>query len=179
MPAHCHDSLPSAHDRLRAARGASLPGRRSCRRYLQRPRRARIYCICPVFRASRFVDHTLVAGFKRGILDADIEIYDWTEHDPGIPALQATGPQQNEAELIADQLTARFRADPRSTIDLTSHSGGAGLAAWAMEDLPPDVKIQTVIFLAPALSPGYDLSRAPGMCAARRMCFSATATPSF
>ena len=108
------------------------------------------------------VDHTLVRGFRDGHLDADVEIYDWTEHDPGVPALQAIGRNKKQAKLIAEKLTAKFRADPRGVIYLTSHSGGAGLAAWALEDLPPDVKVERAIFIAPALSRGYDLSRALG-----------------
>ena len=108
------------------------------------------------------VDHTLIEGFREGRLDADMEIYDWTEHDTGVPALQAIGRNKKQAIKIAEKLTAKFRADPRIAIYLTCHSGGAGPAAWAMEALPPDVKLRRVIFLAPALSPGYDLSRALG-----------------
>ena len=108
------------------------------------------------------VDHTLVQGFREGHLEADVEIYDWTEHDPGVPALQAIGRNKKQAKLIAEKLTARFRADPRGVIYVTSHSGGAGLAAWALEDLPPEVKVERAVFIAPALSRGYDLSGALG-----------------
>ena len=114
----------------------------------------------PGVSGESIVDHTLLQGFRDGHLDADLEIYDWTEHDPGVPALQAIGRNKKQAMKIANRLTAKFRADPRLVIYLTCHSGGAGLAAWALEDLPPDVKVQRVLFIAPALSPGYDLSRA-------------------
>ena len=114
----------------------------------------------PGVSGESIVDHTLVHGFVDGDLGADIHIFDWTEHDPGVPALQATARHRQQARKIADQLTKVFRADPRRTIYLTSHSGGAGLAAWALEDLPPDVKIRRALFLAPALSPTYDLSKA-------------------
>jgi hypothetical protein len=116
----------------------------------------------PGVSGESFVDHTLLDGFREGRLDADMEIYDWTEHDPGVPALQAIERNKKQAVKIAAKLTAKFRADPRITIYLTSHSGGAGLAAWALEALPPDVKVRRVIFLAPALSPSYDLSKALG-----------------
>lgn len=106
------------------------------------------------------VDHTLVRGFKDGHLDADVEIYDWTDHDPGVPALQAIGRNKKHAMKIATKLTEKFRADPRITMIVTSHSGGAGLAAWVLEDLPPDVKVRRALFIAPALSQDYDLSRA-------------------
>jgi hypothetical protein len=95
-----------------------------------------------------------------GDLHADIQIYDWTDHDPGVPALQATERHKTHARKIAEKLTDQFRAEPMRPIYLTSHSGGAGLAAWALEDLPPEVKIERALFLAPALSPDYDLSKA-------------------
>jgi hypothetical protein len=106
------------------------------------------------------VDHTLIDGFRAGHLEAMIEIYDWTEHDGGVPALQAIERNKKQAKKIAEQLTTQFRARPSTPIYLTSHSGGAGLAAWALEDLPADVKVKRVVFIAPALSPGYDLSKA-------------------
>ena len=114
----------------------------------------------PGVSGESFVDHTLIQGFRDAHLDADIEIYDWTEHDPGVAALQAIGRNKKQSQKIAHMLTAKFRADPRITIYLTCHSGGAGLAAWALEDLPPDVKVGRAVFIAPALSKGYDLSPA-------------------
>ena len=43
---------------------------------------------------------------------------------------------------------------------LTSHSAGTGLAVFALEKLPPEVRVDTVLLISPALSPGYDLSKA-------------------
>lgn len=114
----------------------------------------------PGVSGESIVDHTLVQGFREGGLNAQIEIYDWTEHDTGVPALQAIGRNKQQAKKISQMIEARFRADPRITIYLTSHSGGAGLMAWALEDLPQDMTVRRALFLAPALSPGYDLSKA-------------------
>jgi pimeloyl-ACP methyl ester carboxylesterase len=114
----------------------------------------------PGVSGESIVDHTLVDGFKQGQLGAAIEIYDWTEHDGGVPALQAMERNKKQAEKIAKALTEQYRAHPGRPIYLTSHSGGAGLAAWALEDLPDDVKVKRVLFIAPALSPGYDLTKA-------------------
>jgi hypothetical protein len=118
----------------------------------------------PGISGESWVDHTMIRGLAQGFAAAgvhpEIQIYDWTEHDPGIPALQAYARNRAEAKRIAALLTERFNADPRRTIYVTCHSGGAGLAAWALEDLDPRIKIQTLLFIAPALSPGYDLSRA-------------------
>jgi pimeloyl-ACP methyl ester carboxylesterase len=106
------------------------------------------------------VDHALIQGLRAGAVVAHIQIYDWTCDDPGIPALHAYFRNQQQAQKIADLLTEKFRADPARKIYLTSHSGGGALAVWALEKLPPDVEVETLLLLAPALSPTYDLSKA-------------------
>jgi hypothetical protein len=118
----------------------------------------------PGISGESVVDHHLVRGLKAGFTQAgevvEIQIYDWTENNPGIPALQAYKRNHAEAKIISDMLTAHYRADPKRPIYLTCHSGGAGLAVWALEDLPADVSVETLLMLAPALSPQYDLSAA-------------------
>ncbi len=108
----------------------------------------------------RSIDQSLVRGFVQGGFSGDVQIYDWTDGDGGIDALHNYNRNRREAQLIADRLVARHRADPHGKIFLTCHSGGAGLAVWALEDLPPDVGVDVLLFMSPALSPTYDLSRA-------------------
>jgi pimeloyl-ACP methyl ester carboxylesterase len=105
-------------------------------------------------------DRRLLSGLRQGGVEAQFQVYDWTEHDPGLNALHAYNRNRDEAHKIADLIQARFTADSTSPIYLTAHSGGCGLAVWALEKLPADVKVDTVLLLAPALSPGYDLSAA-------------------
>jgi len=106
------------------------------------------------------IDHTMLNGLKSSDLNAEIDHYDWTAGDPGLDALLAYDRNQKQATTIAEMITKKFRADPKAPIYLTSHSGGAGLLVWALEKCPADVKVDSVFFLAPALSPGYDLSKA-------------------
>ena len=103
-------------------------------------------------------DRTLVQGLAG--VSSDIVIYDWTEKDSGIHALQATERNKKQAKLIADDLTKRFRENPKREIYISSHSGGVGIAAWSLEALPDDVKITRWLILAPGLSPKFDLSKA-------------------
>lgn len=105
-------------------------------------------------------DRRMLSGLRDAGINAHIVVYDWTENDPGIHALQAYQRNQREARKIADLIAAHAAADPDSPIYITAHSGGCGLAAWAMENLPPEVKVQTVLFMAPALSPTFDLTPA-------------------
>ena len=128
----------------------------------------------PGIAGPRWCDRRLLAGLRDGSVKANFVIYDWTEHDPGIHALQAYQRNQREAKKIADLLVAHAAADPDSPIDLTAHSGGCALAVWALEKLPADVKVQTVLLIAPALSPGYDLTPALRHVEGKMYVFSST-----
>jgi hypothetical protein len=102
--------------------------------------------------------------FVRGLHDANfagtIQVFDWTANDPGMDALLAYKRNHNQARKIAGILAQRRAADPAGKLLLTSHSGGGGLAIWALEDLPPGVMVDDALLMSPALSPTYDLSRA-------------------
>jgi hypothetical protein len=109
---------------------------------------------------ERSIDHSLVRGLRDGGVEAEFEIYDWTGGEVGIPALTNAAIHKREAKRIADLILQQYKADPLRPIHLTGHSGGAGILTYALELLPDDVKVDSIIMLAPALSPQYDLSRA-------------------
>ena len=75
-----------------------------------------------------------------------------------------TNHRARAADLVAEVATYLTRY-PNSSITLIGRSGGSGIVALALEQLPPDT-IELVIFLAPALSPTYDLG--PALRAIRR-----------
>jgi hypothetical protein len=106
------------------------------------------------------IDRRLLQGIRDAGFAGEIEIYDWTGDHPGLVALRARQYNDAEAQKIADKITDHYRADPKTPILITSHSGGTGLCVWALEKLPPDVKVERVMLLASALSPDYDLSKA-------------------
>jgi hypothetical protein len=114
----------------------------------------------PGIGGPRMCDHRMLAGLRDAGVKANFVICDWTENEPGIHALQGYAQNRREAQSIADLIVAHATADPGSPIYLTAHSGGCGLAVWALEALPANVNVQTVLLIAPALSPEYDLSKA-------------------
>ncbi|HEV2294937.1 MAG TPA: hypothetical protein VGR35_13875 [Tepidisphaeraceae bacterium] len=114
----------------------------------------------PGIGGHRSIDDMLTQGLVQGGMDADVEIYDWTDTGPGLSALYSRPRHHQEAGIVARKITDRFRADPRTRIYLSGHSGGTGIALWALERLPPDVKIESLLMLASAMSPTYDLSPA-------------------
>jgi pimeloyl-ACP methyl ester carboxylesterase len=70
-----------------------------------------------------------------------------------------------QADRVADVIR-RFRAEhPLEPVFLVGKSGGAGIAAWALERLDPEA-VERAVLLSPALSPRYDLTAA--LCAVRR-----------
>ncbi|HEX8521692.1 MAG TPA: hypothetical protein VF669_05495 [Tepidisphaeraceae bacterium] len=108
----------------------------------------------------RNIDRNVVRGLDDGNLDGTIDHYDWTTADPGLGALLARQRNMDESNNVAQILLEHSRANPNARISVTAHSGGAGIIAWALEKLPDDVQIDTLVLLAPALSPTYDLTKA-------------------
>jgi hypothetical protein len=109
---------------------------------------------------ERVCDHTLVSGLSAGGLDADYHIFDWTEGETGIVALQHHATHPIEARKAADMIIAQFKASPGTPIYVTGHSGGAAILTWALELLPDEIKVESACMFAPALSPQYDLTKA-------------------
>ena len=106
------------------------------------------------------IDHSFINGLKDAGWDGTMTIYDWTEKDPGLDALVNRRRNEREAQTVSGMIEEKLRHDPKLQITLTSHSGGTGIAVWALEKLPDDLKVQTLVLLASALSPDYDLSKA-------------------
>lgn len=106
------------------------------------------------------IDRTFIRGMKEGGWHGPTTIYDWTEHDPGIDALHARKRNDREAQKVADMIEQKLKDDPKLQITLTSHSGGTGIAVWALEKLPEGAHVKTLVLLASALSPDYDLTAA-------------------
>jgi hypothetical protein len=125
----------------------------------------------PGIGGERAIDRALLEGITTGGIRAEIEIYDWTAGAPGVSALVSRQRNDAQAQIVADFITRRWEEDPRREIYVTSHSGGAAIAVWALEKLPADVRITSLTMLAPALSPGYDLSAALAHVHQRAYCF--------
>ena len=131
----------------------------------------------PGIGGHRRIDDFLTAGIQLGGLDSTVEIYDWTGNNPGLPALTALDHNRHEAQIVADHLTEIYRAHPDRRIILTSHSGGAAIATWALEKLPDDVHVDTFVMIAAALSPQYDLSAALHHVSGKAYSFSSGIDP--
>jgi pimeloyl-ACP methyl ester carboxylesterase len=114
----------------------------------------------PGIAGERNLDRHFCEGLRDGGYGGKIEIFDWPRSDPGLNALLARQRNEDEADKLSKKLEETARQEPKQNIRIVCHSGGAGIAVWALERLPDDVKIETLVFVAPALSQRYDLSKA-------------------
>ncbi|HZK80590.1 MAG TPA: hypothetical protein VFC46_05965 [Humisphaera sp.] len=124
----------------------------------------------PGIAGKRWVDDQMMLGFKDAGVAGVLDVYDWTGEDPGIAALHAYKRNQEQAQIVANLIADHFHRHPDVHILLSGHSGGTGIAVWALEKLPDDVKIDKLLLMASALSPGYDLSKA--LAHVRDKCYS-------
>lgn len=108
----------------------------------------------------RSIDRMFLQGLQQGGLDAEFRPYDWTENDPGLGALLTTEMHTTEATKVAQMLAQLARENPHAKLTVSVHSGGAGIIVWALEQMPDDFQIESLLLLSPALSPQYDLSKA-------------------
>ncbi|HEV8603819.1 MAG TPA: hypothetical protein VGQ99_00550 [Tepidisphaeraceae bacterium] len=115
---------------------------------------------CNGIGGERVCDHTLLSGLTAGGFEADFHIYDWTEGETGIVALQRHDQHPIEARKVADLIIQAHAANPGTPIFLSCHSGGTAIITWALEILPDEVKVESIVMFAPALSPEYDLTKA-------------------
>jgi hypothetical protein len=114
----------------------------------------------PGIGGARSLDRRMTIGLKDGGWNGPISIYDWTANDPGIDALISYKRNHDQAIKVEQQIEEKLKKDPKLRIIITSHSGGTGIAVWALEALPEGMQVQSIMLLASALSPGYDLSKA-------------------
>jgi hypothetical protein len=106
------------------------------------------------------IDREFVRGIKQAGYRGEATIVDWTGSNLGLPALYAEKHNAKEAEKLAERIVRVRKENPRGRIVVSAHSGGNGIAVWALERLPEDLKVDDVLLLAPALSSDYDLTPA-------------------
>lgn len=131
----------------------------------------------PGIGGRRAIDLNMTRGLVLGGYSGSLRIYDWTENDEGLTSLWGVDRHRRQAKLIADQLTEAYDLNTRRPLYLTAHSGGTGLAVWALEGSPERVKVKNLLLLEPALSPTYDLTKALRHVSGKAYVFSSTSDP--
>lgn len=117
------------------------------------------------------IDDALLAGLSDGRPGERlrIELYNWPAYDLGMGALVKIQRNKYEAQIVSARLAALAQKYPGVPIYVTAHSGGAGIAVWALAGLPADVKVEQLLLLANALSPAFDLK--PALAHVKGSCY--------
>lgn len=105
---------------------------------------------------------SICRGLDDGGVDCAIEIFDWNAPTPFLPLanLAALDRNREQAAKLAKRVIAYQGDYPGRPVHLVGHSGGAGIAVFAMERLTPAQAVSGAVLLAPALSPEYNLAKA-------------------
>lgn len=107
-------------------------------------------------------------GLREAGYRGSIEVFAWQSPIGDAVVDQfARGRNQQEARRLAARIRAYQQEYPGRRVHLIAISAGTGIVAWALEGLPPDTPVGTVVFLSSSLSGEYDLTdvlqRAHGM----------------
>lgn len=111
---------------------------------------------------TQIVRGLLASGYRGAVVR-----YDWNAGLPIIRSfvnLVSTRHQERGARAVVDIVTAYRSAQPTAPISIIAQSGGCWVAIRAMELLPPNMNISTVVFHAAAVSAEYDVSAAAKRC---------------
>jgi hypothetical protein len=107
-------------------------------------------------------DTDWLRGLEEGGASDRIEVYDWPPPYFLLGAVQAYDHTRAQARYLAEKITEKLREDPQARIVLTAWSAGAAVTIWALEELPDDLQVQSVLLMQAGIDPDHDLSRALG-----------------
>jgi len=103
----------------------------------------------------------IVRGLDEGGVDWAIELRPWTSRWGGpLYNLRAEKRNRGKAQEIADRIVRYQIAYPGRPVVIVGQSGGAAMAAWVAEAMPPGRQVDAVVMLAVSLSRTYMLDEA-------------------
>ncbi len=139
-------------------------------RYIQRcePERMErgLVLIYPGIEGRSFLNIAILQGLLDAGVESAIEIVDWTTGNKFLALYHLRSWRRNLriAQSEAERIVRYQQQYPDRPVWIVGHSGGAGMAVLVAEALPATHKLQGIVLLAGALSPGYDLRRARAKC---------------
>jgi len=103
---------------------------------------------------SLSVPQGLQEGGYRGV----VHVFPWQS----LTVYDQVALERNRAKAaeLADLVKRQKRRHPDVPVNIIALSAGTGIATFALERLPEDVKVHAVVFLSSSLSSRYDLTRA-------------------
>lgn len=115
---------------------------------------------CPGAGNVDFGDVGIREGLEAAGYTGQVATVTWTVSvNPAIDQAVRVNARLGAASL-ADAICQYKRKFPDKPVNLIGLSAGTGVAIWALENVPPDVKVDNVILLGSSLSSTYDVSEA-------------------
>jgi pimeloyl-ACP methyl ester carboxylesterase len=98
-------------------------------------------------------------GLRRAGYEGSIEVFGWQSIVGGTLRDQMHRERNlQQARRLAERIQDYLKRHPGRHVNIIALSAGTGIATWAVELLPADARVGTVVFLASSLSNTYDLS---------------------
>ena len=116
----------------------------------------------PSFFNARMVQGVLASGYRGAVRRVD-----WNDGILFVRSavnLMSRRHHERHAREVVEIATAHQAEHPCAPISIIAQSGGCWIAVRAVELMPESLRVSTVVLHAPAISPGYDLSRAAERC---------------
>ena len=108
---------------------------------------------------------SLRSQIEREMPDVSAQVWDWTAIERTISIkkldnLTNYARNRHRASVLARDIECWTRRHPGSPLYLLAQSGGAGIALFACEELPPDITLEGIILVSGGVSTTYDLAHA-------------------
>jgi pimeloyl-ACP methyl ester carboxylesterase len=124
------------------------------------PHRGDVIFLVPGVGGATHQYQGLIDGLHDARIDRPVQIVRW-----GAPTFlfflnfNNAGIHESAERALADRVARWREAHPQARIDIIAHSAGCGVTLGALPRLPHE-RVDTVILLAPSVSPAYDLAPA-------------------
>lgn len=117
-------------------------------------------------------------GLRQGHYRGSIEVFAWQSVVGGTLRDQMDRTRnEDQARRLAQRIQDYLAEFPGRRVNLVALSAGTGVVAWALEALPPECRVGTVVFLGSSLSRPYDLTPALERLDGRLYCFYSSRDP--
>jgi len=117
-------------------------------------------------------------GLRKGGYRGAIEVFGWQSVFGGTLRDQMDRSRnQGQAERLAQRIKDYLDHYPGRRVNIIGLSAGTGIATWALESLPPEYDVGSVVFLGSSLSRQYDLTTALRHVDGRLFCFYSPKDP--
>lgn len=111
----------------------------------------------PGIGGDSFVSSNIANGLVDGQVPGQIEVFDWTSGN-ALRSFEHLLDQDrifDQSLRLSERIQRSQRDFPNRPISLVAHSGGAGVVMTALENLPDNQPVASVVLLAPAVSADY------------------------